>query len=201
MEASARRETVPTIWRIPDDLWLIVRHVLPPAELRRSRGRPWIDSRRIVDGVLYVLRTGCQWKAVPREYGSGSTVHRRFQRWVEEAPRELADRILLSSLALSLAGVSEVIWKSPLPAENYYEYRDDFLVPLRLEQHEEVGVRNRTRTANRTRGALPFTPSSEPRCSPNLPGSAVGASRSVSPIFGGLPIPLAAGLSGCNRAE
>src|SRR2546427_1534206 len=78
MEASARRETVPTIWRIPDDLWLIVRHVLPPAELRRSRGRPWIDSRRIVDGVLYVLRTGCQWKAVPREYGSGSTVHRRF---------------------------------------------------------------------------------------------------------------------------
>ena len=91
MEASARRDTVPTIWRIPDDLWLIVRHVLPPAELRRSRGRPWIDSRRIVDGVLYVLRTGCQWKAVPREYGSGSTVHRRFQRWVEEgaAPKEI----------------------------------------------------------------------------------------------------------------
>src|SRR2546429_6420219 len=82
MEASAQRDSVPTIWRIPDDLWLIVRHVLPPAELRRSRGRPWIDSRRIVDGVLYVLRTGCQWKAVPREYGSGSTVHRRLLcRW------------------------------------------------------------------------------------------------------------------------
>ena len=95
MEASARRETVPTIWRIPDDLWLIVRHVLPPAELRRSRGRPWIDSRRIVDGVLYVLRTGCQWKAVPREYGSGSTVHRRFQRWVEEGIWEAMWHLLL----------------------------------------------------------------------------------------------------------
>src|SRR2546428_12534547 len=83
MEASAQRDVVPTIWRIPDDLWCIVRHVLPPAELRRSRGRPWIDSRRIVDGVLYVLRTGCQWKAVPREYGSGSTGHRRFPRWGE----------------------------------------------------------------------------------------------------------------------
>ena len=84
MAASARRDAEPTIWRIPDDLWVIVRHVLPAGELRRSRGRPWIDARRIVDGVLYVLRTGCQGRAVPREYGSGSTVHRRFQRWVEQ---------------------------------------------------------------------------------------------------------------------
>jgi len=43
---------------------------------RRRRGT-------LLDGVLFVLRTGCQWKAVPREYGSGSTPHRRFQRWVE----------------------------------------------------------------------------------------------------------------------
>ena len=83
MGASARQETLPTIWRIPDDLWLIVQHVLPREELQRSRGRPWIAPRCIVDGVLYVLRTGCQWKAVPREFGSGSTVHRRFQSWVE----------------------------------------------------------------------------------------------------------------------
>ena len=34
-------------------------------------------------GILYVLRTGCQWKALPREYGSSSTCHRRFQAWVE----------------------------------------------------------------------------------------------------------------------
>jgi transposase len=32
---------------------------------------------------MYVLRTGCQWKMLPREYGSGSTCHRRFQKWVE----------------------------------------------------------------------------------------------------------------------
>src|SRR5438046_8745634 len=83
MGASARQETLPTIWRIPDDLWLIVQHVLPREELQRSRGRPWTPPRRILDGVLYVLRTGCQWKAVPQEYGSGSTLHRRFQRGVE----------------------------------------------------------------------------------------------------------------------
>ena len=33
---------------------------------------------------MYVLRTGCQWKALPKEYGSGSTAHRRFQQWVRE---------------------------------------------------------------------------------------------------------------------
>jgi len=35
----------------------------------------------VLDGILYVLRTGCQWKAVPKEFGSGSTCHKRFQEW------------------------------------------------------------------------------------------------------------------------
>ena len=36
-----------------------------------------------MDGIVYVLRTGCQWKMLPCEYGSGSTCHRRFQQWVQ----------------------------------------------------------------------------------------------------------------------
>jgi transposase len=36
------------------------------------------------DGIVYVLRTGCQWKMLPCEYGSGSTCHRRFQEWVRK---------------------------------------------------------------------------------------------------------------------
>src|SRR5437867_9203718 len=82
--SGSGRKPMPTIWRIPDELWFIVRTVLPAEELRRSRGRPWIESRRVLDGILYVLRTGCQWKAVPPEYGSGSTCHRRFQQWVAD---------------------------------------------------------------------------------------------------------------------
>ena len=35
------------------------------------------------DGIIFVLRTGCQWKMLPKEYGSGSTYHRRFQQWVQ----------------------------------------------------------------------------------------------------------------------
>ena len=38
-----------------------------------------MDPRKALEGILYVLRTGCQWKALPKEYGSGSTVHRHFQ--------------------------------------------------------------------------------------------------------------------------
>ena len=44
-------------------------------------GRPIVPYRKVLDGILYVLRTGCQWKMLPKEYGSGSTCHRRFQEW------------------------------------------------------------------------------------------------------------------------
>src|SRR5437870_2056425 len=95
MAVGVGQRAAPTIWQIPDDLWLIVQHVLPREELQRSRGRPWIPPRRILDAVLYVLRTGCQWKAVPREFGSGSTVHRRFQRWVDYGVWAAMWRLLL----------------------------------------------------------------------------------------------------------
>src|SRR5262249_42878728 len=54
-----------------------------------------MGAGRIVDGVLFVLRTGLQWKAVPREFGSGSTVHRRFQRWTDEGRWKAMWRLLL----------------------------------------------------------------------------------------------------------
>jgi transposase len=47
-------------------------------------GRPVVLYRRVLDGILFVLRTGCQWKAVPAAFGSGSTCHRRFQQRVED---------------------------------------------------------------------------------------------------------------------
>lgn len=73
--------TLGTIWRLPDDLWQAVRPVLGPEKSIGTIGRPSIPYRTILDGILWVLRTGCQWKAVPKEFGSGSTLHRRFQQW------------------------------------------------------------------------------------------------------------------------
>src|SRR5688572_9911308 len=73
----------PTLWRMPDDLWEVCQRMLPPEKPSGTRGRPVVPFRRVLDGILHVLRTGCQWKAVPRAFGSGSTVHARFQDWTQ----------------------------------------------------------------------------------------------------------------------
>ena len=46
-----------------------------------GQGRKPIPPRKVLEGILYVLRTGCQWKAVPKEYGAGSSLHKYFQEW------------------------------------------------------------------------------------------------------------------------
>ena len=72
-----------TIRKIPDELWDEIRNVLPKEKPPKTVGRPIIPFRKVLDGIVYVLRTGCQWKMLSSEYGSGSTCHRRFQKWVE----------------------------------------------------------------------------------------------------------------------
>ena len=69
------------IKRIPDELWDEIKKVLPKEKSSKTVGRPIMPYRKVLDGILYVLRTGCQWKMLPKEYGSGSTCHRRFQEW------------------------------------------------------------------------------------------------------------------------
>ena len=75
-------KAVPTIREIPDDLWQEIEPLLPVPQKRSPVGRKRVPYRKVLNGILYVLRTGCQWKAVPKEYGSGSTCHKRFQEWV-----------------------------------------------------------------------------------------------------------------------
>ena len=74
-----KKKHFPTIRKIPDDLWDEIRLILPPEKSNKSIGCPVVPFRNVLDGILYVLRTGCQWKMLPKEYGSGSTCHRRFQ--------------------------------------------------------------------------------------------------------------------------
>lgn len=40
-----------------------------------------MSARQVFGAIVYVLRTGCQWKALPREFGSASSVHKYFQLW------------------------------------------------------------------------------------------------------------------------
>lgn len=69
--------------RLPSDLtdreWKIIAPLLPP---RATTGRPRADDRQTLNGILYVLSTGCRWEDLPPErYGSGKTCWYRFRQW------------------------------------------------------------------------------------------------------------------------
>jgi transposase len=81
--ASVHNQHKHTITKTPDKLWDEIVSVLPKEKPDNAVGRPIVPYRKVMDGLMYVLRTGCQWKMLPREYGSGSTCHRRFQEWVK----------------------------------------------------------------------------------------------------------------------
>jgi len=72
-----------TITNISDELWDRISTLLPTEKPINTIGRPIIPFRKVLDGILYVLRTGCQWKMLSSEFGSGSICHRRFQQWVK----------------------------------------------------------------------------------------------------------------------
>ncbi len=85
----AQYKDVPS-WELSDSFWERIQPLLPKPKSRlRGRGqqrrhiggRPAAEPRQVMAGILYVLRTGCQWNAAPKEYGSGKTLHRYFQRW------------------------------------------------------------------------------------------------------------------------
>jgi putative transposase len=70
-------------YQIPDALWLQMVRVLPLPKAPKKDGRPRMADRQAMTAIVYVLRTGCQWKALPRSLGATSTVHDRFQEWRE----------------------------------------------------------------------------------------------------------------------
>jgi len=98
MEDSTMRRTKKKrngLREIPDDLWELIDAILPPDKPPGTNGRPRVPNRTVLNGILYVLRTGCQWKMVPRQYSSGSTCHLRFQTWVRAGVFERIWRVCL----------------------------------------------------------------------------------------------------------
>ena len=81
--------------RIPDKLWDLIAPLLPKEPPKPLGGRPRVSDRRIFAGIIYRLKTGCQWKALPSQFASGSTCHRRFSEWVEQGVFEKIWEVLL----------------------------------------------------------------------------------------------------------
>jgi putative transposase len=66
---------------ISDEVWAKVAPILPRRKRKDMRGRPRMDDRQAMTAIWHKLRTGCSWKALPRDLGAGSTIHDRFQEW------------------------------------------------------------------------------------------------------------------------
>jgi putative transposase len=74
---------LPTIWRVPDELWNKIKPVIDELDPPKPTGRPRIDARDALDTIIFRMRSGCQWNHLPEEFPDDSSVHRTFQRWVE----------------------------------------------------------------------------------------------------------------------
>ena len=57
---------VRTITFIPDDMWNEIKNILPDEKPESTIGRPIVPYRKVIDGIMFVLRTGCQWKMLPQ---------------------------------------------------------------------------------------------------------------------------------------
>lgn len=124
-----KKQTVGS-WVLPNQLWSRMEKLLPIYAINLKGGRPRIDFRRIANGIFYVLRTGCQWKAAPREFGSGSTLHRYFQEWTAFGvfrklwKASLLEYDELKTIQWNWQSVDGAITKSPLGGEKYRQKSD-----------------------------------------------------------------------------
>jgi transposase len=85
---------------LTDAQWAVVEKLLPVPQVREDgRGRPWRDPRDVLNGVLWILRTGAPWADMPARYPPYATCFRRFQSWVQagvlkETLQRLADDLV-----------------------------------------------------------------------------------------------------------
>jgi transposase len=87
---------------ISDGGWEIIRPFLTP---RFSVGWPRADDRMVLNGILYVLTTGCRWMDMPLEYGSYKTAWKRLKKWQDEG---VWDRIFRALASIREHGVVSV---------------------------------------------------------------------------------------------
>ena len=141
--------------QISDGLWERMQPQLPNYKTSCKGGRPRLPLRQVATGILYVLRTGCQWKAMPAQFGSGSAIHAYFQEWVESGVFHRLWRLALEEYD-DLVGIDwewqsldGAMTKAPLGGEKNREKPDRSWQVGR----EAIGVGRRTRRADR-RGRL-----------------------------------------------
>ncbi len=62
-------EPLPTIWEVNDELWNIIQNILDELDPPATTGRPRTGQREALNGIIYVMRSGCQWNRLPEQFG------------------------------------------------------------------------------------------------------------------------------------
>lgn len=114
-----------TIWHIPDDLWSRIAPILGKEKQPGTPGRSATPFRLAFDAIVYVLRTGCQWQALPRqEYAPASTIHGIYRKWVKAGVFRKAWKTMLeyydceSGIDWRWQALDGAITKAPLGGEH-----------------------------------------------------------------------------------
>ena len=79
---TKKLKALPTIWRVPDELWNKIKPIISKFDPPKWTGRKHIDPRGALDAIIFRMRTGCQWNQLPKDFPDDSSVHRTFQRWI-----------------------------------------------------------------------------------------------------------------------
>lgn len=88
-------------YSIPGKLWKLLKKHLPKPPKVRGRGRPPVNNRDVINGIWYVLWTGCQWKSIQKEWFgvSSSVLHERFQTWQRQGLFEKLFKVIVKYYA------------------------------------------------------------------------------------------------------
>lgn len=120
-------------WTMSDEFWERAAPLIPKPRRERRRkylrragaGRKAMDPRKVLAGIVFVLRTGCQWKALPKdEYGSASSVHKYFLEWKRKGVfvklwrKGLAEYDEMEGIAWSWQSMDGAMVKAPLALES-----------------------------------------------------------------------------------
>ena len=89
---------------LTDEQWSVIEPMMPPA---KSTGRPRSDLRKIVEAILWILRTGAPWRDLPERFGPWQTVYDWFNRWSKDGAW---DRIL-EALQIRLDAEGHIDWE------------------------------------------------------------------------------------------
>ena len=94
---------------LDDDAWAVIEPLLP----KNQPGARRVDDRRVISGIIHVLRSGCRWRDCPAEYGPYTTVYNRFHRW---SRRRIWQRLLAALIEAGRIGESVAMDSSYIKA-------------------------------------------------------------------------------------